>query len=720
ILFVILTGITSYKTFTAQAIEQESVERTYEVINSIQQIPITIGQLRSANRSFRITGDSGFLVTYLDSSVKLSTQMSDLQRLVSDNSIQFARASVLRGYIMDLLEYLKGITKPIKTFTNEELANVTDIEESKLDKIRSQLSLITAEENKLLVERSERNQLLLKTATNVLIVYIILTLLMVFILFYLTLKELIKRREAEKEINNNLKELENLNAVTNQKNWLLTGLTQLNTALQGESSVSELCGSILKTLLQYFELPAGAFYTVIDDVKGLLLLFSVGTTDNLDKTFSAQHTLAAHVLNKKEIVVIKDVPENYWSIESALGKMQPGEIAYIPLIQNENIIGIIELATFKTFSAEQINFLQVASDSIVITLQSAQSRRKIKNLLEHLAQQKDELMNQQEELYKTNEELSQQAEVLQKSEEELKVQEEELRKINEELSERNEAIELAREALLLKTTEMENAAKYKSEFLANMSHELRTPLNSILILGRQLAENKNNNLTDKQVEYARIIYKSGSDLLDLINDMLDLSKIEAGKIELHIEDVKIESIEHDLKELFAEVAREKEINFITEIQPSVPEYIQTDKQRLEQILKNLLSNAFKFTPANGEVKMFFSLSGTDKLKTIKLKDLNKSLSITVIDNGIGIPFDKQELIFEAFQQVDGSTSRKYGGTGLGLSICKELILKLGGEMQLKSKEGEGSTFTIYLPLKTEIKSAARMEIEEEEDRNIDI
>ncbi|HEY6976445.1 MAG TPA: response regulator, partial [Chitinophagaceae bacterium] len=211
------------------------------------------------------------------------------------------------------------------------------------------------------------------------------------------------------------------------------------------------------------------------------------------------------------------------------------------------------------------------------------------------------------------------------------------------------------------------------------------------------------------------IHRSGSDLLDLINDMLDLSKIEAGKIDLHIEEVKTEDIEHDIKELFAEVAKEKKIDFITEIQPLVPEFIQTDRQRLEQILKNLLSNAFKFTPANGEVKMIFSLPGNDNVKPINPQNKNwiKTLSIAVIDTGIGIPADKQELIFEAFQQVDGSTSRKYGGTGLGLSICRELINKLGGEMQLKSKEGEGSMFTIFLPVEAKIKSVENAGVKEE-------
>ena len=710
ILFVILIGFTSYKTFTAQANEQEWINHTYEVINRIQEVQISMGQTSSANMFYRITNDSNFLAAYTDRSVRLSTQLSDLQRLMGDNTTQFQNASVLRGYTMDLLEYLKGITKS-KTFTADELANTAKVEESKLDKIHKQISLMISEENKLLTERNETNHSLLKAATYTLIVYIILTLLIVFILIYFTLSELVKRREAEKEIKTNLKELEALNAETNQKNWLLTGLAQVITAAQGDNTVSELCNSILKSLKQYLHLPAGAFYTIIDGIPGLQLVASIATNSNLNKTFSERHTLAATVFDSKTITVIKDIPENYWSIESALGKAKPGEIVYVPLMQNEAIIGVIELGTFKTFSPEQLNFLDVAANNIAISLQSAQSQRKVKNLLEQVGQQKDELMSQQEALYKTNEELSQQAETLQKSEEELKVQEEELRKINNELVERNEAIELARQTLVLKARELENASQYKSEFLANMSHELRTPLNSILILSRQLSENKNNNLTEKQIEYGRIIHKSGADLLDLINDMLDLSKIEAGKIELYMEDVKTESIEHDIKELFAEVAKEKEINFITEIQSSVPEFIKTDKQRLEQILKNLLSNAFKFTPQGGEVKMIFSLTNANKLKTLKLKDTNKALSITVMDNGIGIPLEKQELIFDAFQQVDGSTSRKYGGTGLGLSICKELTRKLGGTMQLQSKEGEGSVFTIYLPTEAKINSVSDTEIE---------
>ncbi|HSU49094.1 MAG TPA: response regulator, partial [Segetibacter sp.] len=272
------------------------------------------------------------------------------------------------------------------------------------------------------------------------------------------------------------------------------------------------------------------------------------------------------------------------------------------------------------------------------------------------------------------------------------VQEEELRQINAELKEKNVTIENAGRSLERKALELEESSKYKSEFLANMSHELRTPLNSVLILGKLLAENRDNNLTEKQVAHAKIIYKSGSDLLQLINDILDLSKIEAGKVDLHIEDVSIKTIAFDVEQLFSVVAEEKGINYVVEMQDPLPEKIKTDKQKVEQVLNNLLSNAFKFTSEKGTVSVRF--------KTVNENHVD-FLSISVSDTGIGIPSEKQKVIFEAFQQADGSTNRKYGGTGLGLSITKELIRILKGRVELQSQEFKGSTFTIYIPTDVE-------------------
>ncbi|MES2628440.1 MAG: response regulator, partial [Bacteroidota bacterium] len=345
-----------------------------------------------------------------------------------------------------------------------------------------------------------------------------------------------------------------------------------------------------------------------------------------------------------------------------------------------------------------------------ISLNAVQAGDILRELLEKTQQQSEELEAQQEELRITNEELFKQTQLLQASEEELRVQQEELKQANVELEEKaglleeqNKAIDQAREAIELKAGELEMTSKYKSEFLANMSHELRTPLNSILILAKMLSENKHGRLSADEIKYSTVIHNAGNDLLTLINDILDLSKIEAGKIDLNIERFDIGLMENDLKLLFAEVARTKKIEYSITIGPNAPSHMVSDRMRVEQIVKNLLSNAFKFTSAAGEVSVFIDRASTDvSLNHEKLR-AGVNIAISVKDSGIGISKEKQKLIFEAFQQEDGSTSRKYGGTGLGLSISRELASILGGEIQVQSTPGEGSTFTLYLPVELEAK-----------------
>jgi signal transduction histidine kinase/DNA-binding response OmpR family regulator/CHASE3 domain sensor protein len=686
-ILIVVIGFTSYKTFSSQAEQEDWIMHTYKVIDQIDDVELNVYEMRFAARSFLYTKDSAFFDEFKQEASNISTQLSLLQNLAIDNAPQLNRIMALKNRLDNFISYLQNTFITYQASTRQDIINITASMQPAVDSIQKQFVLLTDEENKLLTERNAKNEVLLKRAVNVLVLDIILIILMIGLLIYFILNEFNKRQRAEEAIRRNVERLEQTNNESHQKNWLLTGLTNVNVAGQGVNSVSEICESILSCLLQYLELPVGAFYSLIEGMNGLQLAASIGIQTN-DAT-SINHTLGENALTTKKILVIKNVPSAYWSIESALGKIQPGEIVYIPLLQNEIVTGVIELGSFNSFTEQQLNFLEIAGNTISIALYSAQSARKIKNLLRQLGQQNDELMNQHEELLKTNEELERQAEVLQKSEEELKVQEEELRKINEELLARNEALELTRQTMVLKNEELENTSKYKSEFLANMSHELRTPLNSILILGKQLSENKTKNLTEKQIEYGKIIYKSGSDLLELINDMLDLAKIESGKIELHYQEVKTESIVNDMKELFNVVAKEKEVAFTTSIEHSVPEFISTDILRVEQIVKNLLSNAFKFTDKHGEVKLMLYVPS---------KGNSKMLHIEVTDTGIGIPVEKQQLIFEAFQQADGSTNRKYGGTGLGLSISKELIRLLNGEIHVQSKEGDGSTFTVHIPL----------------------
>jgi CheY-like chemotaxis protein len=331
----------------------------------------------------------------------------------------------------------------------------------------------------------------------------------------------------------------------------------------------------------------------------------------------------------------------------------------------------------------------------------------LKELLEETQRQSEELETQQEELKQTNEELSEKTGMLEKSQAELRAQQEELQQTNEELEEKanlleeqKEKLELAKVDVENKARELEATSKYKSEFLANMSHELRTPLNSILILSQLLTENKNQSLSQKDIEFATNIHNSGSDLLNLINEILDLSKVEAGKIEIEIEPVQVSEITRSLQQMFTEVARSKNIDFQIDCQEEhFPSPVFTDRQRLEQILRNLLSNAFKFTDRDGKITVTIDVQQPGMaVRNAKLRGLPQIALFSVSDTGIGIPESKQGIIFEAFQQADGSTKRKFGGTGLGLSISRELAGALGGEIHITSEEGKGSTFTLYLPL----------------------
>jgi signal transduction histidine kinase/CheY-like chemotaxis protein len=408
------------------------------------------------------------------------------------------------------------------------------------------------------------------------------------------------------------------------------------------------------------------------------------------------------------------------TINSDLGEDIPRHIIVIPFLHENVLKGIILLGSKKKLTEIQEDFLHQVMPSIGVAVNAVEARTKMQILLQQTQEQSEELQNQQEELKQSNEELQSQQEELQSQAEELQTQTEELRQTNEELENRTEDLERQRGAIReknvtlektqraveAKAQELELSSKYKSEFLANMSHELRTPLNSMLILAQLLAENKRENLEKKQVEYAQTIHSAGSDLLTLINEILDLSKVEAGKIEAHVEEVILAELMETIEPKFHHLAEEKGVAFNIIIANELPPVLRTDSQRLKQIINNLLSNAFKFT-AKGEVKLSMQRPTSDLFGTGL--DPAKTIALSVTDSGIGIPEDKQKVIFEAFQQADGTTSRRFGGTGLGLSISRQLARLLGGELQLHSEEGKGSTFTLYIPENIEIKGSTSLQ-----------
>lgn len=502
---------------------------------------------------------------------------------------------------------------------------------------------------------------------------------------------------------NDLQKLSNENEKTT---WLLKGNSELNDKIRGEKDIYNLAQDAIIQIATYLNAQIGAIYINEGDRLNLIGSYAFPHRKNNTNSFKPGQGLIGQAALEKKSILFREVPAEYICIQSGLGNAVPNTILIFPFLYEGEVKGVLEIGTVHDFTDIDIKLLEMVSENLAISINAAQSRTQLKDLLEETQRQSEELQAQQEELKQSNEELMEKTELLERSEAELKTQQEELQQTNEELEEKanlleeqKKKLENAKMDIENKARELEVTSKYKSEFLANMSHELRTPLNSILILSQLLSENKSKQLADKEVEFAKNIYNSGADLLNLINEILDLSKVESGKMELEIEELNFSEINSEVSSMFSEVAKSNSIDFnIVEIQKGLKS-ITTDRRRLEQILRNLLSNAFKFTGKGGKVTLSIGIASTDiPFKHASLRSASNVIAFTVSDTGIGIPESKLGLIFEAFQQADGSTRRKYGGTGLGLSISRELANALGGEIQLSSEEGSGSTFTLYLPV----------------------
>ncbi|PSL31925.1 response regulator [Chitinophaga ginsengisoli] len=684
LILVTAGGIFSHLTFLHQRTEGQWVDHSYEVITTVQRLNRYIYEIESSGIAYRSTQEKKYLDPYYENNARILPVTEDLRKLVADNITQYRRAGRLETGVIALLNYwqeLYQVRDSTYLFANQGM--ITREEKKYVDSVHNIVGELISEERNLLVDRTASNKSSISRAMNTVFLNNLFILLVAIALMVVSFRELSSRMRIQQELRVKLKDVEELHRITTDKNWLLTGMSKINDSLSGEMQMVVLVKRCLDVMVNYLKIPAGALYS-FDEKAGLLKLCAgIALPANVKQEYALEEGITGYAATKKELTVIENVPADYWHIEAGSGSALPGSIVCVPLWHHEALMGMIELVVFGEVSPAMLELLRSSSNAIAVAVNAADARTRIMQLLERVQEQKETLETQQEELRQSNEELTRQSEILQASEEELRVQEEELRQVNDEMGVQNNALEMAREELSEKAKELEQSSRYKSEFLANMSHELRTPLNSVLILARLLEENKDHNLSNKQVEYAGIIHKSGSDLLKLINDILDLSKIEAGKVEMHIEPVSVKSMVSDLEQLFLVMAEEKNIQFTTEIQPGVPEEIRTDKQRLEQVIKNLLSNAFKFTP----------VAGTIKLSVVSKPD---GVHIEVSDSGTGIPAEKQQLIFEAFRQADGSTSRKYGGTGLGLSISKELMKRLDGEIRLQSEEGKGSTFTVVM------------------------
>ncbi|MES2277698.1 MAG: response regulator [Bacteroidota bacterium] len=701
IILVIIVGVLSYQSINKLEDDTKMVDHTQTVINTSDELLQLLIDAETGMRGFCATDKKAFLEPYNAALPQINDDLRSLKELIADNPIQVKRLDTISLLVNQQLTILKENidTRDVKGLDFMVANNMFLNGKQSMDGIRALRTRLNETETKLLLDRRASSHEASTDAIKIIGAGSFIFLVIILILFQYIQKTFDKQKKTEEEIRVTNIELEKVLGENEDKNWLLTGTGLLNERMQGQQSEKELSQSVLAEVCKYTNAVTGTLYLFNEQEETLELYayYAFHDLGVIKKTVKLSEGWLGQVAKDKKAAIIKGTLNDKLELETSIISQELVEILIVPFFFDKKLKGVIEIAYQNQLSANINDYILATANDIGIAINTAQARTIMHDLFEETQQQAEELEAQQEEMRVTNEELMNKTEMLQASEEELRVQQEELRTINAELEEKaslleekNQAIEEARANINIKVQELETTGKYKSEFLANMSHELRTPLNSILVLARILKDNKADNLSDDQIKYASVIFNAGNDLLTLINDILDLSKIESGKLEMMNEHIKVQSILGDIEMLFAEMATNKKIKFTTTVK-DVPEVIYTDKVRVEQVIKNMLSNAFKFTAENGSITI--NVSPGAKPKTI---------NFTIKDTGIGIAPEKQKLIFEAFQQADGSTSRKYGGTGLGLSISRELANLLGGRISVQSEQGKGSEFTLTIPYEAEV------------------
>jgi len=737
-LFLLLvSSIASF--FSIQNLLESSrqVNHTNQVIRELENTISILKDAETGQRGYLLTGQKQFLDPYNGAFDRSKTAINQVKRLTKDNFIQQRNCIKLETVVLERLKRLSELLN-LKNRRKELLADDMIQGKIHMDNARRIVQNMVSIEQDLLQSRTARMNEFAGITPTIILLAAVMSIVITLVSYFRARNDLEKRAQLYAELLNQERETTNrilliesladkiskgdyeiriedqeekdslgslalsLNkmaeslkesfGILSNKEWLQTGIAGLNETMVGEKNIEVLTADILQYIANYTDSQAAAFY-LTNDTEYLSLCSGYALKrDKNDKIALGEGLVGQAALTQKEIT-LSNLEDGNITISYASGEARPTNIFILPILHENILCGVIEMASIKPYSSLEKEYLRSITYSIGIAVNSAQSRRKMQMLLEETQTQAEELQTQHSELENLNTELEAQAQKLQASEEELKVQQEELLEANLELEERSKNL-IEKNQLIVernleiqsKAEELELSTKYKSEFLANMSHELRTPLNSILLLSRLMYENTEQNLTEEQIEYAKVIQSSGNGLLALIDEILDLSKIEAGKMDLEFTETSIKDIVSDMKGLFTPIARQKNLDFTFEIAADAPASIVTDKLRLEQVLKNLLSNALKFT-YQGSVNVSINHPGNKSLITFSVKD-----------TGIGIPADKQQHVFEAFQQADGSTRRKFGGTGLGLSISRELTRLLGGEITLISEPDKGSEFIVTLPI----------------------
>ncbi len=664
-----------------------SVEHSERVIGNANEVMKLSVDLETGMRGYLLTGDETFLAPYKSGKAKIAVEMTTLLDLVSDSPIQTDRLRRIRALQNQWMEYAEGVIAQRRS-NQDFLARVRQGEgKLEFDEIRREFLAFLSMEQRLRQERADTAE---GRTILAVVVFLILSLGLSGLMAYLGRRELLRLSDTYNEA---LEQRGKDNEVLQEQAWLRTGQTELAAHTSGQLGLPQLGRHVLDFLAHRLDVAVATLY-VVDEDGSLRRTAVYGFNEQGVKekqVFKLGEGLVGETAREKRLKHVRQVPDNYLTVTSSLGQGAPLELVLAP-VNNEGVVnGVIELGFTHPVSARAKEWLNLIATNIGTSLEAALYRQRLQNVLEETQQLNEELEVQQEELRTANEELGEQSRVLEQSQAHLEEQKAALEQSNEQLAvqalsldQKNMAIGQAHAQLEARAEELQRASRYKSEFLANMSHELRTPLNSSLILSKLLSDNSSGNLTPEQVTFAQTIYSAGNDLLTLINDILDISKVEAGKLELTPDAVPFDELLSSMKMLFGAQAQQKKLALHISVAPDAPPSFVSDRQRLEQILKNLLSNAIKFTDA-GTVSLHVS---TDAAGQVRFQ---------VQDTGIGIADDQQQKVFDAFHQADGTTSRRYGGTGLGLSISRDLAALLGGSIELASTPGQGSTFTLVLP-----------------------
>jgi signal transduction histidine kinase/CheY-like chemotaxis protein/CHASE3 domain sensor protein len=672
VIFFAFSGYVSYRNTESLRQGTEQIAKTHSVIIALRDVLSLVKDAETGQRGYLITGEDAYLKPYHDARTGIPAEIEKVRGYAKDNPTQRELLPQIEAQLKEkLAELEETIRLRQSSGFDAALAVVrTDQGKATMDALRASLAAMEREERDIreqrIAEMEQAHQMALASG----IVTASLGLLLAGAITWLIRRAHLVRLHQE---------------------WLQAGKIELTTVMTGEKNLEQLAESVLGFLSRHVDAHAAAMFVTREGYLSRVGLIGAPSENDVPTKVEIGEGLLGRAVSERIARRIDEVPAGYLKVGSGLGAGRPRHLLIAPATYDQHVNAVIELGFLTSITPAKQEFVEQVSEMIGAAVKSGIYREHLEELLAETQQQAEELQAQSEELRVSNEELEEQGRALRESQGRLELQQAELEQINTQLEEQTQTLErqksdlqTAKVNLESQAREVEQASRYKSDFLANMSHELRTPLNSSLILAKLLAENPKGNLTDDQVKYALTIESAGQDLLTLINDVLDLSKIEAGHMEVNAGPMKVQRLLSGLTDTFAPVAEQKALQLKVETDPEVPAIVETDSQRLEQILKNLLSNALKFTE-RGSVTLRVSAVGSDRV------------SFSVIDTGIGINAEKQRAIFDPFFQADGTTARKYGGTGLGLSISRKLAHLLGGVIHLSSEPGEGSVFTVTIP-----------------------